>query len=163
MSQSQAPSGFSPGNLLWALLALGAVLVIGFVSTVPVHPETDVDAKRGALRSETRKKIQAEESSKLDSVKFSERKAEFVTLLGSTKPAPSSIKVEPALPLPAGDAPSLPSAPSGAMNVTFPKLVTPTPPAPAPEPPAAAPAAPAPVAPPPVPPPVPVPAPTPGQ
>ena len=161
MSQSQAPTGFSPGNLLWALLGLGAVLVIGFASTVPVHPETDVDAKRGALRSETRKKIQAEESSKLDAVKFSERKAEFVKLLGKTKPAPSSIKVEPALPLPAGDAPSLPSAPSGAMNVTFPKLVTPTPPVPAPEPPAAAPApaAPAPVAPPPVP----VPAPTPGQ
>jgi len=152
MSQSQAPTGFSPGNLLWALLALGAVLVIGFASTVSVQPETDVDAKRGALRSETRKKIQADESSKLDSVKFGERKAEFVTLLGGTKPAPSSIKVDPVLPLPAGDAPSLPSAPAGALNVTFPKLVTPMPPAPAPEPPA-------PVAPPLAP----VPAPTPGQ
>jgi len=155
MSQSQATTGFSPGNLLWALLGLGAVLVIGFAATVPVHPETDVDAKRGELRSETRKKIQAEESSKLDSVKFVERKAEFVKLLGSTKPAPSSIKVEPALPPPAGDAPSLPSAPSGALNVTFPKLVTPMPPAPAPEPPAA----PAPVSAPPVP----SAAPTPGQ
>jgi hypothetical protein len=158
MSQSQATTGFSPGNLLWALLALGAVLVIGFASTVPVHPETDVDAKRGALRSETRKKIQAEESSKLDSVKFVERKAEFVTLLGSSKPAPSGIKVDPPLPLPVGDAPSLPSAPSGALNVTFPKLVTPMPPAPAPEPPASAP-----VPAPPVPSSAPTPAPTPGQ
>ena len=156
MSQSQATTGFSLGNLLWALLALGAVLVIGFASTVPVHPETDVDAKRGALRSETRKKIQAEESSKLDSVKFVERKAEFVTLLGSSKPAPSVIKVDPPLPLPVGDAPSLPSAPSGALNVAFPKLVTPMPPAP--EPPASAP-----VPAPPVPSSAPTPAPTPGQ
>ena len=157
MSQSQATTGFSPGNVLWALLGLGAVLVVGFASTVTVHPETDVDAKRGALRSETRKKIQAEESSKLSAVKFDERKAEFVKLFGNGKPAPSAVKVEPALPMPAGDAPSLPSAPSGASNVTFPKLVTPVA---APEPPVAAPA-PVPVAPPPAT--VPVPAPAPAQ
>jgi hypothetical protein len=152
MSQSQATTGFSPGNVLWALLGLGAVLVVGFASTAPVHSETDVDAKRGALRSETRKKIQAEESSKLDAVKFGERKAEFVKLFGNGKPAPSTVKVEPApaLPMPSGDAPSLPSAPSGASNITFPKLVTPPAPVPAPEPAAAAPAS-APVPPPPAP------------
>ncbi len=140
MSQPQATTGFSPGNLLWALLGLGAVLVIGFASTVGVHPETDVDAKRGALRSETRKKIQAEETAKLEAVKFNDRKGEFVKLLGASKPAASSIKVDPALPLPTGDAPILPSAPSGATNVTFPILATPNAPVPVPEAPAPAPA-----------------------
>ena len=112
-------------NLLWAVLALGAVLIVGFASTSTVKPETDVDAMRGGLRAETRKKIQAEEAAKLDAVKFSERKGEFVKILASAKPSPSAVKVEPPLPVPAGDSPSLPSAPSGAVNVSFPRLVTP--------------------------------------
>jgi hypothetical protein len=125
MSQPTVPSGFSPGNLLWATLALGAALVLGLATTSTVKPETDVDAKRGGLREETRKKIQADETAKLDSVKFIERKGEFVKTLASTKPSPSGVKVEPQLPLPTGDSPLLPSAPSGAVNISFPRLVAP--------------------------------------
>ncbi|MEI6872266.1 MAG: hypothetical protein WCL08_08285 [Verrucomicrobiota bacterium] len=125
MSESHVPSGFSPGNLLWAVLAFGAVLIVGLATTSTVKPEVDVEAKRGELRIETRKKIQADETAKLDAVKFSERRGEFVKVLASTKPSASAVKVEAPLLVPAGDSPSLPSAPSGAVNVSFPRLLTP--------------------------------------
>ncbi len=125
MSESHVPSGFSPGNLLWAVLAFGAVVIVGLATTSTVKPEIDVDAKRGGLRLETRKKIQADETVKLDAVKFSERKGEFVKMLASVKPSVSAVKVEAPLVVPAGDSPSLPSAPSGAVNVSFPRLLAP--------------------------------------
>jgi hypothetical protein len=143
MSQSHETTGFSPGNLLWAILGLGAVLVVGFAATYNVSPETDVDAKRGLARLEARKKIQTEESAKLAAVKFEERKAEFAKSIAASKPAASTVKVEAMLAAPAGDAPALPSAPSGAVNVAFPRLEAHVPAVPAPAPAAEAPAAPA--------------------
>ncbi|NBV84675.1 MAG: hypothetical protein EBS01_00055 [Verrucomicrobia bacterium] len=134
MSQSHVPSGFSPANLLWAAVAFVTVLFVCLVATSTVTPEADVDARRGALRVETRKKIQAEEAAKLSSVRFEERKGEFAKTLASVKPSASPVKVEATPPPAAGDSPALPSAPSGAVNISIPRLVTPKAPEALPEP-----------------------------
>ena len=145
MSQSHESSGFSPGNFLWAALSLGVVIIAALSLTRSVSPETDIEAKRGERRLEVRKKINAEESSKLGALAWADKAAgtvkapiEFASALtikelSAKKSAASAIKVEAPLVLPPGDSPAMPSAPSGATTIQFPKLGAPAPaPAPAP-------------------------------
>ena len=123
MSKTSDSSGFSPGHFLWAALSLGVVLVGAVVLTRSVVPELDVEAKRGERRLEVRKKINTDESAKLSSLEWVDKKsgtvkapievASQLTLkeLSGKKPVASSVKVEPMLAVPAGDAPAMPSAP----------------------------------------------------
>lgn len=145
MSQNSETSGFSPGNFLWAVLSLGIVLSSAFLFTNRT-PETNVEDLRGERRLEARKKLNADEAATLSKLEWADKNAGTVKVpvsavastiakeLTAKKPAPSAIKVEAPLVIPAGDTPAMPSAPSGAVNIHFTSLVVPSAPAPAPAP-----------------------------
>jgi hypothetical protein len=157
MSANQHSREIHPGNILWAAVSLAAVLGTSLLVCNSYRPTVDVEQRKADVRTEVRKKIGDEESAKLASVAWVKKESGLVRApveavqgmllkeLSGKKASPSAVKIDPMPPAAAGGAPSLPSAPGGAVNIQFPKLGAPAPAAPAPA--APAPAAPAPAAP----------------
>ncbi len=155
MSANQHSREIHPGNILWAAVSLAAVLGTSLLVCNSFRPTVDVELRKAEVRTEVRKKIGDEENAKLGSVAWVKKEAGLVRApvetvqgillkeLSGKKPSSSAVKVEPMPPAAGGGAPSLPSAPGGAVNIQFPKLGAVAAPAPA----APAPAAPAPAAP----------------
>ena len=153
---SESPNR-TPNGFVVVLGSAAALVVIAavFVGALAVKkPGNEVEQRRAAQRVETRTKLETEALEKLNSegwvdkakgtvhVSIAEAMTLIVADLSAKKPAPSSVKVEPPLPMPVIDPNStepppaaLPSAPQGADTIRFAL-------------PAAAPAAPAPAAPP---------------
>ncbi len=153
-SPNRTPNGFVV--ILGSAAAFVVVAAVFSAALATKEPVDEVEQKRATQRIETRAKLDAEAQEKLTSVGWVDKSkgtvhvpiADAMTMvvseLSAKKPAPSSVKVEPPLPMPVADPASkepapaaLPSAPQGADNIRF------TPPATAP-----AGAAPAPASPP---------------
>ncbi len=156
-SSNRSPNGIVVFLGSAAAFVIVAAIFIGALSWKKTGNE--VENKRAAQRYETRAKLDAEALEKLNStgwvdkakgtvhVPIADAMTMIVAELMAKKPAPSSVKVEAPLPMPAADPASnepppaaLPSAPQGADTVRF------TPPAPAEAAPVQVPAAPAPAA-----------------
>ncbi len=160
-SQTRTPNGIVVFLGSAAAFVVIAALFVGALAKK--KPGNEVEQKRAAQRYEARTKLEAEATEKLNSegwvdkakgtvhVSIAEAMTLIVADLSAKKPAPSSVKVEPPLPMPVIDPNStepppaaLPSAPQGADTIRFALPAA----APAPVAPTAAPTAPAPVAPP---------------
>jgi len=151
-SPNRTPNGFVVflGSAA-AFVVVAAVFAGALAANKPVE---DVEQKRAAQRFETLKKIETEAQERLNSVGWSDKAkgtahvsiSDAMTMvvgeLSAKKPAPSSVKVEPPLPMPVADPASkepppaaLTSAPQGADTIRFtPPAATPAPAAPAPVP-----------------------------
>ena len=126
MTHFQSSSDFSPGNLVWAAMGLFVSLLVAFVGTAGVRPKLDVEDKRGNLRSESRLKISAEETKVLESQAFALSWKESLSALKGAKPRESGVKFEPNASAQSDSSPALPSSPSGAVNIGFPRLIVPS-------------------------------------
>ncbi len=153
-SPNRTPNGFV---VFLGSAAAFVVVAAVFAGVLAAHkPVDEVDQKRAAQRLEARTKLDAEAQEKLNSLGWTDKAkglahvpiadamAMVATELAAKKPAPSSVKVEPPLPMPVVDPKSaepppaaLPSAPQGADTIRFAAPAA-----------AETPAAPAPVAPP---------------
>jgi hypothetical protein len=151
-----------------ALIGVAAIFVAKLAFTGASDAGDEVEKKRAAQRMEIREKLDKEAVEQLNSegwtdkakgiahIPITDAMSAVIPELNAKKPAPSSVKVEPPLPMPVADPnskepapPALPSAPQGADTIRFPIPAAPVAPATAPEKPAEpAPSAPAPVAPP---------------
>ena len=169
-SPNRTPNGFVV--ILGSAAAFVVIAAIFAGALAKKNPGNEVEQKRAAQRYEARTKLDAEAQEKLNSEGWMDKAkgtvhvsiAEAMTLvvadLSAKKPAPSSVKVEPPLPMPVIDPNStepppaaLPSAPQGADTIRFalpaaaPAGPTPATPPVAPAPEKAAEPAPAPAAP----------------
>lgn len=144
-TESRKPNAFLV--FLGSAVALTVVIIIvsGFVGSKP-KVET-VDAKRGQLRIEAREKLEKANLDLLTTANWVEKEKGIVRLpvdqamklvaadLAGKKPAPSTVKVDPPLPMPppydpnaAEPAPgALPSSPQGSDTIRFdPPVVAPS-------------------------------------
>lgn len=137
MSDSNSSNGMPSLNyLFFGVASVLAILVVSKFSIGSTRPEVDVEAKRGAHRAEVRAKLRADEDSKLTATEWINKGAETARIpledalkltvkeLAQKAPKASAVKVEAPMPMPAGDAPAMPSAPGGAKTTQFPKLST---------------------------------------
>lgn len=120
--------------VLLGAASLGLVLAAGFLLSQPSPSRVDVEGKRGDHRSEVLKKLRAEEDAKLTKTEWVSKDAGVARVpievamrlaekeLAAKPKKPSAVKVEAPVAVPAGDAPSMPSAPSGASIIHFPRL-----------------------------------------
>ncbi len=122
--------------LFFGVVSVVGILVVSKVAIRSTRPEVNVEAKRGAHRAEVRAKLQADENAKLTSVEWISKDAGTARIpitdslrltvveLAQKAPKASTVKVDPPMPAPAGDAPAMPSAPGGAKTTQFPKFPT---------------------------------------
>lgn len=120
--------------VLLGAASLGLVLAAGFVFSHPSSSRVDVEGKRGDHRAEVLKKLRSEEETKLTKTEWVNKDAGVARIpidvamklaekeLAAKPKKPSSVKVEASVAVPAGDAPSMPSAPSGASIIQFPRI-----------------------------------------
>lgn len=144
----QQPSG--TGTLIWALFffLIFAFLIVGGVRWAGISRGSD--GERATLRTKAREDRARDDREKLTGVGWvdqaggivrvpiADAKRAILTDLQTKKPAPSQVKVEPALPMsaPPADAaeapmPALPSAPQGADTLAFAAFAPAAPAAPA--------------------------------
>lgn len=135
-SPNRTPNGFVV--ILGSAAAFVVIAAIFAGALAKKNPGNEVEQKRAAQRYEARTKLDAEAQEKLNSEGWMDKAkgtvhvpiAEAMTLvvadLSAKKPAPSSVKVEPPLPMPVIDLNStepppaaLPSAPQGADTIRF--------------------------------------------
>ena len=137
---SESPTR-TPNGIVVFLGSAAAFAVVAVVFSWALGMKTplnEVEQTRAAQRIETRTKLENEAQEKLGSegwvdkakgtvhVPIADAMAMVVADLTAKKPAPSSVKVEPPLPMPVGDPaskepppPALPSAPQGADTIRF--------------------------------------------
>ncbi len=149
-SPNRTPNGFVV--FLGSAAAFVVVAAVFSAALVTKEPVDEVEQTRATQRIETRTKLDAEAQEKLASVGWidkakgtvhvpiSDAMTMVLSELSGKKPAPSSVKVEPPLPMPVADPASkepppaaLPSAPQGADTIRFAPPVAAPAPAPAPE------------------------------
>ena len=137
MSDSNSSNGMP--SLNYFFFGVASVIVILAVSKLSIgstRPEVDVEAKRGVHRTEVRAKLRSEEDAKLNVTEWINKGADTARIplgdavkltakeLSQKAPKASEVKVDPQMPMPAGDAPAMPSAPGGARTTQFPKIST---------------------------------------
>jgi hypothetical protein len=137
MSDSTSSNGMPSLNyFFFGVASVIAILVVSKFSISATRPEVDVEAKRGAHRAEVRAKLRSEEDAKLNATEWINKGAETARIplsdalkltakeLSQKGQKASAVKVEAPMPMPAGDAPAMPSAPGGARTTQFPKFST---------------------------------------
>ena len=135
MSDSNFSNGMpSIKQFLFGVASVAAILVLSKLAIGSTRPEVNVEAKRGAHRVEVRAKLQADEDLKLSATEWLNKEAGTaripiadslkltVSELSKKAPKASSVKVDAPTPVPAGDAPAMPSAPGGARTTQFPRI-----------------------------------------
>ncbi|MEO8353144.1 MAG: hypothetical protein ABI680_15545 [Chthoniobacteraceae bacterium] len=157
----QQPSGLS--TFVWALFFFFAFTLLVVLGIRWAGKRENYEDARVGVRLEKRAERDKADAEQLNSpgwvdegkgvlrIPIAEAKKLVLANLRAKKPAPSSVPLDPRLPMPVIDPaakepppPALPSAPQGADTMYFPNLAKETPPAPAaiPAAPAAVPAAP---------------------
>ena len=137
MSDSNSSNGMPSLNyFFFGVASVIVILVVSKLSIGSTRPEVDVEAKRGVHRTEVRAKLRSEEDAKLNVTEWINKGADTARIplgdavkltskeLSQKAPKASAVKVDPQMPMPAGDAPAMPSAPGGARTTQFPKIST---------------------------------------
>lgn len=137
MSDSNSSNGMPSLNyFFFGVASVIVILVVSKLSIGSTRPEVDVEAKRGVHRTEVRAKLRSEEDAKLNVTEWINKGADTARIplgdavkltakeLSQKAPKASEVKVDPQMPMPAGDAPAMPSAPGGARTTQFPKIST---------------------------------------
>ena len=135
MSDANSSNGMPSLNyFLFGVASVIAILVVSKLSIGSTRPEVDVEAKRGAHRAEVRAKLRADEDVKLTATEWVNKGADTARIplgdaikltakeLSQKAPKASAVKVDAPMPMPAGDAPAMPSSPGGARTTQFPKI-----------------------------------------
>jgi hypothetical protein len=137
MSDSNSSNGIPSLNyFFFGVASVIVILVVSKLSIGSTRPEVDVEAKRGVHRTEVRAKLRSEEDAKLNVTEWINKGADTARIplgdavkltakeLSQKAPKASEVKVDPQMPMPAGAAPAMPSAPGGARTTQFPKIST---------------------------------------